>query len=53
MNKEVKEKLKRLEKAYKKFQAKMADLAKRQEKVLRSALKRVEQEQIKKIKERL
>jgi outer membrane protein assembly factor BamD (BamD/ComL family) len=53
MNKEVKEKLKRLEKAYKQFQLKMAGLAKRQEKILRSALKRVEQEQIKNIKERL
>lgn len=53
MTKEIKEKLKRLEQSYKKFQAKMADLAKRQEKVLRSALKRVEQEQIKKIKEKL
>jgi outer membrane protein assembly factor BamD (BamD/ComL family) len=53
MNKEVKDKLKRLERAYKKFELKMADLAKRQEKILRSALKRVEQEQIKKIKERL
>lgn len=53
MNKEIKEKINRLEKAYKKFQTKIVDLAKRQEKILRNALKKAEQEQIKKIKEKL